>query len=742
MGLKTHKKNVKKVRKESNKNKNIGIKFSEMPVVDTTKISSSLLITPLRNIEVNTESINLEHKLVKMVDRRNQLEKVKHISPQKDFYTFINYRWVREKQKELKKVKNYFVKLDDFRILQNTVNYQIIDLTKNFIKENGDTKLGKRVKNVYESMFHTRKDKVNKDNIMNKHEIEIKETIDNYCDKGDLIGFLAWVNKNEIVSWGCPISWVITNDEKDAVNIRSHIDSPGLSFYDYELYIYKGNESKKYSDKFREDFNNKFKRFIIDLFDAVLGKNNYDINPQDIIDCEIDILKSMDCYTENDSPDFYNVLTQGESMKLGFDWNSFAKQVGFEKVPETFIAGSKSYIKCMMALLKSDWTNKKWRAYWYYMYYRQTALFSPISHDVRYNFFKKEVEGQPSIIPAEIFPIFGLSYCYNALLSKLYIEKHVHPGYVHYTQTMGEDMRKVFLQIIKRNDWMQASTKRAAIQKLEHIRIDCVYPAYMVDDADIDYPENDAWGIMVAQSEHKIKLLIKNEGKHYLEFPVLNFNVNGGMTLAGTQPYIVNAFYDAVKNSIYVPAAIIQPPFVDLDQHGIEYNVAHIGYTFGHELSHCLDNSGRLYDYKGNMNNWWTEKDEKIFNRKVDDVVKQYELFASYDGIKMDASGMTGENIADISGLAICVEYLNDYMLQKGAIVVIKELVYEKFFTFIAFQWREVIYKEAIRFNIQTNPHPLVQYRTNCPLARIEIFKKIYKVVKGDRMYWNSDTIF
>ena len=40
------------------------------------------------------------------------------------------------------------------------------------------------------------------------------------------------------------------------------------------------------------------------------------------------------------------------------------------------------------------------------------------------------------------------------------------------------------------------------------------------------------------------------------------------------------------------------------------------------------------------------------------------------------------------------------------------------------------------------NPHPLEKYRVNCPLARLELFKTIYGIKKGDGMYWNNDTIW
>ena len=247
---------------------------------------------------------------------------------------------------------------------------------------------------------------------------------------------------------------------------------------------------------------------------------------------------------------------------------------------------------------------------------------------------------------------------------------------------------------------------------------------------------------MFAQSQAMREYFINNEGKHFSDIPSIDFTVNGGLALNGTQPYIVNAFYNPTRNNIYVPAATLEEPFVSLNSQSFEYNLAHIGYTFGHEFSHSLDNSGRLFDHSGNMNNWWKPEDEKIFNDKVNDVIKQYELFASWDGIDMDASTMVGESMADISGMELCITYLNNYLNELDAIDKVKAQAFKTFFVYFAYQWREAIYKQAIRFNIKTNPHPLVKYRTNCPLARSRIFKMLYNVEKGDRMYWKNDTIW
>jgi putative endopeptidase len=187
----------------------------------------------------------------------------------------------------------------------------------------------------------------------------------------------------------------------------------------------------------------------------------------------------------------------------------------------------------------------------------------------------------------------------------------------------------------------------------------------------------------------------------------------------------------------------LQKPFIDLNERGMEYNLAHIGYTLGHEMSHCLDDTGSKYDYKGNLHNWWTKEDRRKFEAKVRDVVKQYETFAGYDGIKMDATLSTGENLADISGLAICVEYLRDFQQKSDDIVPIKTLSFETFFVYIAVQGRQQIADAAIKAQLKVNPHPLDKYRVNCPLARLELFRSIYNIKKGDKMYWHStDTIW
>jgi predicted metalloendopeptidase len=160
-------------------------------------------------------------------------------------------------------------------------------------------------------------------------------------------------------------------------------------------------------------------------------------------------------------------------------------------------------------------------------------------------------------------------------------------------------------------------------------------------------------------------------------------------------------------------------------------------------MSHALDDFGSLYDHKGNLTDWWTKHDKEIFKRKQQNVIKQYEYFAKQDGIIFNAQPSIGEDLADISGLAICQEYLRDFQDNNDDIPPIRKLSYLAFFVYFAYQQRQQISKKAINAQLHTNPHPLDKYRTNVPLSRLELFRAIWNITKKDKMYWPSmDTIW
>ena len=182
----------------------------------------------------------------------------------------------------------------------------------------------------------------------------------------------------------------------------------------------------------------------------------------------------------------------------------------------------------------------------------------------------------------------------------------------------------------------------------------------------------------------------------------------------------------------------MQKPFIDLEERGIEYNLAHLGDTLAHEMSHALDENGSKYDHKGNLHDWWTVSDKKKYKLIIKDITSQYEEYARRDGIEFDASIGIGENMADISAVPILLEYLNDFQNRNEDIIPIKDLSFRAFFIYFAVQQRQFLYKKAFSAQLKTNPHPLDKYRTNVPLSRLALFRALYNVKKENKMWWHN----
>ena len=675
---------------------------------------------------------NVEKELIKMFKTPFTPSKYR---PQDDYYTYINYQWLSEKSKELKSKLKYYVQVDSFRVTQEKVYYELIDIVKDYTKDNNSSK-AIAIKNVYESLYNLNDESAEK--FINYY---VKLT-DKRIASGNIYEILGGINKNEVVSWGCPIVWNVLTDQKNVKYYRSTIYPPQLTVYDYTIYI-EDTADDQNTKQYKKRFKQKYIEYISKLFELCLGKDN-DINAMDIWDCEYDMLTALGCNTiKNDNVDGYNILNQEQSLKYGFDWKEMAKKIGYDESPKSFICTSTNYLKCIMKTLTKDnaWQSKKWRTYYLYINFRQMIRFHSKWRLVHFEFFEKFIKGQQVPYPKEIYPVFGLSMCFTTFLTNQYIDRNKKQQYIDYTYNMASDLLTVYKRIIKRNTWLSPDTKKYALLKLEKINLQVGSPKLLREDPLLDYNDKDAYQNIRKLAYWRTQKFILLDGKTSdIDIPIIDWQE---FKMIGKQSYIVNAYYTPTENSIYVPLAYLQPPFIDLDERGIEYNLAHIGYTLAHEMSHCLDDLGSKYDENGNLHNWWTKSDRRKFNLKVKDVIKQYETFAGYDGIKMDASLSTGENLADISGMAICEEYLKDFQDKNNDIVPIRALSFHAFFVYLAVQARQKIFDEAVKAQLKTNPHPMDKYRTNCPLSRLELFRSLYNVKKGDKMFWKStDTIW
>ena len=671
----------------------------------------------------SSKDFNLEKTIIKEL---KQAVSPSNINPRNDYYSYINERWLNKEQ--LEKGQEYIVQVDSFRLVQDKVYRELLQIINEYIT-NSNTKLSKEINNFYKSQL-----KLNTDIQTKNYANKSLESIDEIRKNGNLWELLGLSNSNEIVSWGSPFSWSLNPDDKNPSIFRCYIDQPQLSLIDINIYFDDGVDVE-----YKRKYKKQFFKYLNELFENSFGKN-HNFNVEDIFLVEIELIAAMSCefIKGKKSDSTYNKITTHEALqKYEFDWKLFSKELGFDYTPEFFITSNLNYLKCGTELLLKQWNSERWRTYWIYIFIRQQNRWNQKGLDITYDFLGKYVVGQEAQVEKQLQPIYSLGFAFNTFLSNEYIDHYKNDQLVNYVKSMAEDLKTIFIRIIKRNKWLQPKTKEKALKKLNNFNLEVGSPKILREDPLLNYYDDDAWGNILKVSHWRHDKAVNLEGKPIVDIPVMDW-AQFPAKFVGTQAYVVNASYTPSKNGIYIPLGYVQKPFIDLEERGIEYNLAHIGFTLAHEMSHALDDWGSQYDETGKLNNWWTDKDRKKYQKIQNDVIKQYETFASYDGIKFDASPSIGEDLADISGLTICREYLRDFQLKNEDILPIQALSFESFFVYFAYQQRQKISKKAIQAQLKTNPHPLDKYRTNVPLSRMPLFRTIYKIKKGDKMWWHS----
>ena len=88
-------------------------------------------------------------------------------------------------------------------------------------------------------------------------------------------------------------------------------------------------------------------------------------------------------------------------------------------------------------------------------------------------------------------------------------------------------------------------------------------------------------------------------------------------------PPTINAYYDPQLNTINFPAGILQPPFFDPTKDDA-VNYGAIGMVIGHEIIHGFDDQGRKFDATGNLRDWWTAEDAKLYDERGKCISDEY----------------------------------------------------------------------------------------------------------------------
>ena len=713
------KKNNKRIEKQKEICKNL--ELTEYHTFED-KIEKAFKDAKLDFSSINTD---LDKEIINDLKKANNSSNIK---PNDDYYSYVNERWLKDYEKETD--KEYLIQIDNFRFVQDKVYRELLEIVEKYISNptTKNTKFGICLSNYYHSQikFNTNKQITNYAMNYLSEIDELRKNKDNFWK------LLAKLNDSEIYQWASPFVWTIGTDAYQPDKYKSYISPGKLTLDDVTIYLNDGTNISYKKKQIK-----KYLHYLEKLFETVFGKN-HGFQVKDVYDCEVKMLNALICNRiKKQDKNNYNLVTKKDAIdKFNFNWVEFAKALGFHKIPESFVSTNLNYLYCLTENLLEEWDSLPWRTYYIYIYIKMEQLNNKKGRDNYFNFIEQKAPADNKL-PA----VFSLGYAFNSFLNNEYIDKYENKKVVSYVKSMTQDLKTLYIRIIKRNTFLQPKTRDYAIKKLENFKINIGSHKIFIEDPILDYDANDSWGNLMKMSHYRHEGFIFLEGNKKVDLPLVDWSIVPPK-FTSNQSYIVNASYTPSENAIDIPLGYLQKPFVNLESRGIEYNLARVGFTFCHEMSHALDNWGKNYDENGKLKNWWTEKDNKNYNMVIKDIVKQYEVFASYDGIKFDVYPTIGEDLADISGIMICLEYLRDFQLKNKDILPIQRLSFEKFFIYFAFQQRQKINKKNIASQLRTNPHPLDKYRVNVPLSRLPIFRTIYNVKKGDKMWWHKTNEF
>jgi len=200
-------------------------------------------------------------------------------------------------------------------------------------------------------------------------------------------------------------------------------------------------------------------------------------------------------------------------------------------------------------------------------------------------------------------------------------------------------------------------------------------------------------------------------------------------------PQTVNAYYNPGLNEIVFPAAILQPPFFDVDADDA-VNYGGIGAVIGHEVGHGFDDQGSQFDGTGTLRNWWTDEDRAAFRSLADALIAQFDQLESRDapGHKVNGALTVGENIGDLGGLIIGYSAYRIALGDEPAAELDGRTGEQRFFLGWAQVWRGLSRRAEAERLLALDPHSPMDLRANAARNLTE-FHEAFGVGEGDGMW-------
>ena len=495
-----------------------------------------------------------------------------------------------------------------------------------------------------------------------------------------------------------------------------YVSQSGLGMGNRDYYLDAENESIRES----------YRTYLKGIFtQGGIDSASVDSAVEATLRIEMALAKAMSSNVElRDIEANYNPTSKADFIATcsGFDWKTYFAAM---EVPafETLVVGQPKALKEAVELLSSASLDDL-RYYLASQYISSsTGYLSDEMYAISFDFFGKKLSGTKAPRPRWKRAMSVTNSVLSEAVGEMYVAKYFPEEDKARMMELVENLRTALGEHITKLEWMSDETKAKAHTKLDAFVVKIGYPDKWKDyssltiDATKSYWEN-----------HKAV------STWYTRDNLADLNKPVDRDEWHMSPQTVNAYYNPTTNEICFPAAILQPPFYNPSADDA-VNYGAIGVVIGHEMTHGFDDQGRQFDEKGNMNNWWTEADNKAFMDRANILVEQFNAIEVLPGLHADGALTLGENIADHGGLRVAHTAFVNSLKGTTPEPIDGFTAEQRFYLGYAILWGQNTRDEEIAQLTKLDVHSIGEWRVNASLRNIEEFYKAFDIKEGDKMY-------
>ncbi|WP_044203277.1 M13 family metallopeptidase [Flammeovirga sp. OC4] len=674
-----------------------------MKTLLTKALSVTLGVSSLLCTSCGNQTAKDEVTAEKALDLSNMDTSIK---PGQNFYTYANGGWM--KKATIPADRGRWGSFDELRERNEKATLDVLNnaIASGKLKEGSD-----EMKAVY--VYKSGMDSTTIEKLGAQPLAPYMALVDGLKSKEGLQAVLTELHKSQTgVIFGPSVFQDLKNSEIQSF----YIGYSGLGLPNKDYYTKQDSASKATREQYVQH--------IANMFD-LLTIPNAEKAAQQVFEFENTLAEfNLTPVESRDPRRMYNPYTVADLQKIckTIDWTQYLKDINV--ATENVIVTHPPYFEELDNMIENTSLETIQLYLKWHLVHEAAPYLSSQFVDESFDFYGKKMRGLEENRPRWKRVLGTTNGLVGFAVGKLYVQEVFPEEAKQKADKMVANIKEAFAKRIKGVDWMTPETKEKALTKLEAFNVKIGYPDKWETYEDLEVSKDTYFQNIVNSSKLEFVKNMKEYGK-----PV-------DKTKWGMTPQTVNAYYHPLYNEIVFPAAILQPPFYNY-QADEAVNYGGIGAVIGHEISHGFDDSGRRFDAHGEMKDWWTENDDTAFKGKAEMVIQQYNGYEPIEGLHINGELTLGENIADLGGVAVAYDGLQRYLslLPEKPGNIDGFTPEQRFFLSWATIWRTKSREEALRTQIQTDPHSPGQYRAVGPLSDFDPFYTAFNIVEGDSMY-------